>query len=261
MKELKFTIVTPTLNQAHYIEDTIHSVLNQNYSNFEHIIVDGGSTDGTIDILKKYKHLRWISEKDNGQSNAINKGFNLATGDIIAWLNSDDYYENDIFKKIAEYFSKNDNCKFIYGDITYIDKYKNVLFKVSGDNVNYKNLIRNPDIVRQPSSFWAREIIEKIGPLNEDLHLAMDYDYILKIAKKFKLYYISENLSYYRVYNETKTISLEKKQICELFKVVMKNANIKNPIVYKYFIGRLLNAADDKNFIKRILTPLRKKIK
>jgi len=88
---VKISIITPTLNHAQYIEDTILSVKNQDYSDFEHIIIDGGSTDGTVDILKKYPHLIWISEKDSGQSNAINKGFKMASGDILAWINSDDY--------------------------------------------------------------------------------------------------------------------------------------------------------------------------
>lgn len=105
-ENLKISIVTPSYNQGQFIEQTIKSVLNQDYKNYEHIIIDGGSTDNTIDILKKYKHLIWISEKDAGQSNAINKGFSMAKGEIFAWLNSDDYYEENIFKSIATYFKR-----------------------------------------------------------------------------------------------------------------------------------------------------------
>lgn len=258
MKDLKFSIITPTLNQAHYIEDTILSVLDQNYDNFEHIIIDGGSTDNTVGILKKYKHLKWISEKDKGQSNAINKGFKMATGDIVAWLNSDDYYERNIFSKVAKYFSDNTNCKFLYGDITFIDKDKNILHKISGNNLSYKNMIRNPDIVRQPSSFWSMEILKEIGYLDEELHLVMDYEYFLRIGKKHEFFYIDENLSYYRSYDENKTISLGKKQFFELLKVSGRNFNFINPNLLKYFLGRYLDLLDDENYLKKILTPLRK---
>ncbi len=100
------SIITPSFNQAQFIEQTIKSVQNQDYKNIEHIIIDGGSTDGTIDILKKYSGIKWISEKDNGQSDAINKGFSTANGEILAWLNSDDYYDENIITKVVEYFSK-----------------------------------------------------------------------------------------------------------------------------------------------------------
>ncbi len=101
---LKFSIVTPSLNQGRFIRDTIESVLNQNYQNFEHIVIDGGSNDDTINILKEYAHLKWTSEKDNGPTDAINKGFKLATGDIFTWLNSDDYFEKNIFKDVVKEF-------------------------------------------------------------------------------------------------------------------------------------------------------------
>lgn len=260
MKELKFSIITPTLNQAHFIEDTINSVLRQNYKNIEHIVIDGGSSDNTIEILKKYDHIKWISEKDKGQSNAINKGFKLATGDIIAWINSDDYYDDDVFQKIAKYFSENNKCKFLYGDITYIDRDKNILYEVTGGNLSFKNLIKNPDFVRQPSSFWAKEILEEIGYLDESLNVVMDYDYFLRIGKKHEFFYINENLSFYRLYNETKTISLHKKQIEELLKVIRRHNNPYNLYNYKYFLGRYLDSLDDSSYLRRMLNPFRKKV-
>jgi len=100
------SIVTPSLNQGRYIEQTIQSVLLQNYPNFEHIVIDGGSTDGTVEILKKYPHLKWISEKDSGQSEALNKGLKMATGDIIAWINSDDWYAEGAFNNVASFSNK-----------------------------------------------------------------------------------------------------------------------------------------------------------
>lgn len=258
MKELKISIITPTLNQADFIEDTILSVLNQNYKNFEHIVIDGGSCDKTLEILKKYKHLKWISERDTGQSNAINKGLKLASGDIIAWINSDDYYESNIFEKVARYFEKYELCKFLYGDITYIDKNKNLLYKISGETLSYDHLLAKPDLVRQPSSFWRREVLEEIGFLDENLHLVMDFDYFLRIGKKYDFYYLSENISYYRCYDETKTLSLKKKQVSELFAVIRKNVKFMSPLSYKYLLGKYLDSLDDSNAVKRMLSHLRK---
>ena len=112
MKYPKITIITPSFNQGNYLEQTIDSVLSQNYSNLEYIIIDGGSADNSVDIIKKYeKHLAyWVSEKDKGQTNAINKGLKIATGDIVNWLNSDDYYEPDALHKVADAFDEKNEC-------------------------------------------------------------------------------------------------------------------------------------------------------
>lgn len=221
--KLKISIVTPSYNQGNFIEKTIKSILNQNYENFEHIIIDGGSTDNTIEIVKCYKHLKWISEEDSGQANALNKGFALATGDIFAWLNSDDYYEVNIFNTVSEYFENHSDCDFLYGDITYVNKYDEKLFEISGDEINYNSLLKNPDLIRQPSFFWRREIFYKFGGIDESLNLVMDYDLFLKFTKIKKPCYIKKNFSYYRIYDETKTHSNRKKQAIEILKVMIKN--------------------------------------
>ncbi|HQI40847.1 MAG: hypothetical protein B6D44_04590 [Ignavibacteriales bacterium UTCHB2] len=236
--KLKISIVTPSLNQGEYIEQTIKSVLNQDYNNYEHIIIDGASEDKTIEILNKYKHLRWISEKDKGQSNAINKGLYLATGDIFAWLNSDDYYENNIFLSVAEYFTINPDCDFLYGDITYVDKNSNILFKISGDSLNYKSLLINPDLIRQPSFFWRREAFLKFGGVDESLNLVMDYDIFLKFTKSKTAGYLNKNLSYYRTYSDTKTLKFRKKQAIEIYKVLKRNNSEFSIKIYWFLFKR-----------------------
>lgn len=220
---LKFSIVTPSLNQGFFIETTILSVLRQNYPEVEHIIIDGGSQDTTLNVLKKYSHLRWISEPDTGQSNAINKGFRMATGDILAWINADDYYEDNIFPIVAEYFENNPHIKIVYGDMTFVDKNGEKLFTISGDSINHENLKNNPDIVRQQSFFWRKEVISECGMLDENLHLVMDFDFFLRISKNYALGYIPRNISYYRYYEGTKTYSLRKKQVYEIYSVYRKN--------------------------------------
>lgn len=220
---LKFTIVTPSLNQGSFIERTILSVLKQNYPEVEHIIIDGGSQDNTLNVLKKYSHLRWVSEPDSGQSNAINKGFKMASGDILAWINADDYYEENIFPNVAEYFEKYSNIKVVYGDMTFVDRDGNKLFTITGDTINHENLKNNPDIVRQSSFFWRKEVIDECGMLDESLHLVMDYEFFLRVSKKYDFGYIPKNISYYSYYVGTKTYSLQKKQIYEIYSVYRKN--------------------------------------
>jgi len=254
---LKFSIITPTLNQASYIEDTIKSVLNQNYDNFEHIIIDGGSKDGTLDILKKYKHLKWVSEKDTGQSNAINKGFKMASGEVVAWLNSDDYYDVNAFQYVNEFFN-NTNCKVLFGDITYIDENGKKLFNLSGDDISFEKLLKYPDNVRQPSTFWKRSVIEDIGLLNESLHLVMDLDLFLRIGKKYEFKYLNKNLSYFRYYKDNKTLSMLRRQTFEMYAVLKQYKNLDFHD-YKFLLGRFLDSLNDKNIIKKILSLLRKK--
>ena len=232
---MKISIVTPSLNQANFIEDAILSVKNQGYPDFEHIVVDGGSTDGTTKILKKYPHLKWISEKDGGQSNAINKGFRMATGEVIAWLNSDDCYEKNIFGAIAEYFEKNAGCFFLYGDITYVDENGKILDRISGDQMTYANIVKNPDLVRQPSCFWRKEVLQTIGFINENLHLVLDYDYFLRIGKRHSFCYLNRNVSYFRSYDGNKTSRLKRKQVHEL-RMVMGNVDHRGWLRFYRFI-------------------------
>jgi len=161
---LKISVITPSFNQSKYIEQTIQSVLDQNYPNFEHIIIDGGSTDGTIEILKKYSHLKWVSEKDKGQSDALNKGFEKATGDIIAWINSDDWYEPNTFFSISKFFNENQYKNVVMGDCNLVDENGKIFDRV----INYergleelKNYKVSRSIPTQPAVFFRKKIVQK----------------------------------------------------------------------------------------------------
>jgi glycosyltransferase involved in cell wall biosynthesis len=124
---LEFSIITPSYNQGKFIRDTIESILSQDYKNIEHIVIDGQSTDNTIEILNEYPHLIWISEQDKGAANAINKGVCIAKGDIIAWINSDDYYEKNVFNDIARVFEENPEISFVYGNLIFVNETKKIL--------------------------------------------------------------------------------------------------------------------------------------
>ncbi|MCF8260827.1 MAG: glycosyltransferase [Melioribacteraceae bacterium] len=219
-KILTISIITPSFNHSDFIEDTITSVINQDYEYIEHIVVDGGSTDSTIEILKKYDELKWISEKDNGQASAINKGFRMATGEIVSWLNSDDYLAPNSITKVAKVFAEKPEIDFVYGDIIYVNKGKSTIEEIIGEKINYDKLLRNPDIVRQPSTFWRKSVLDKIGYIDENLELVMDYDFFLKLFKNFSFEYIPVTLSYYREYSDTKTSKQNRKQVMEILKVI-----------------------------------------
>jgi glycosyltransferase involved in cell wall biosynthesis len=182
MNKMKISILTPSYNQGNYIEKNILSVLNQNYSSFEHIVIDGGSTDDTVETLKKHHHLKWVSEKDGGQADALNKGLKMASGDIIGWINSDDFYEPDIFNAVAREFEDID-VQWIIGNITVLYEENNVAMPIKSPEITYNKLLNDPSIVKQPATFFRKTILEQAGAWNAALHLVMDYDLWLRLAK------------------------------------------------------------------------------
>jgi len=225
MKHPKISIVTPSFNQGSYLESTILSVIGQLYPNLEYIIMDGGSTDNSIDIIRKYeKHFAfWESVPDKGQSDAINKGFQIATGDILAWINSDDMYLPHTFRFISEYFSSNCDDKIVFGNCL---KFNQETKKVYGSDVesSHKKLdISLCDYIIQPSCFWSRQIWEKVGPLNLDLAFSLDWDWFIRAQKlNLKFEPISEFLSIYRIHAQHKTGTGGQDRIYELAKIYEK---------------------------------------
>lgn len=201
----KISIITPSFNQGQFIERTIKSVLNQKYPNLEYIIVDGGSTDGTLKILNKYSSkLRWVSEKDNGQTDAINKGIRMSTGNILAYLNSDDVYEPGALQIIADYFMNNPEAMLVYGKGRHIDKNDKYIEDYPSKPTDYLGLHPTCSIC-QPTAFWRKELIEEVGYFDTKLKYAMDYDYWIRVSIKYPLNYIYKYLGSTRFYKETKT--------------------------------------------------------
>jgi glycosyltransferase involved in cell wall biosynthesis len=207
----RISIVTPSFNQARFIEETIRSVLLQGYPDLEYIIIDGGSTDDSVEIIRKYEPwlAHWISEKDRGQSNAINKGWNCSSGTILAWLNSDDYYFPDTIKFVAEEFVANGKYKILVGTGVIVDQSGRHLLKKFPGTFSAIDMLRLCGATpSQPAVFLRRMVFDTFGELNEDLHYVMDWEYWIRICLELdpEQMFLSEvSLAASRSYADTKT--------------------------------------------------------
>ena len=204
---LFFSVVTPSYNQGQFIEQTILSVLDQNYPHFEHVIFDGKSTDNTVEVLKRYSHLKWTSEKDSGQSSALNKGFKIARGDVIAWINSDDWYEPGAFAAVAEFFQKNPDKLIVMGDCRCIDSNGKEIGIVVNEERGFEQLRKywkSKAIPTQPAIFFRKKLLDEAGDLDESLHYGMDFDLWLRFAKKNRFYHLNRIVANYRFHDAAK---------------------------------------------------------
>lgn len=200
------SIVTPSLNQAQYLREAIESVQAQTYSRVEHVVVDGGSTDGTLGVLAEYGHVRWISEPDRGQSHAFNKGVSIASGEILGWLNADDAYEPQaIDEAVAAIVAT--GVALVYADVT----------RVNDDRVNPRTIRSRPEFdlwtelnlgcgIYSPAVFFTRRAFDEVGGLDEALHLTMDYDLWLRIGKRFPASHIDAVWAVQRIHDGAKSV-------------------------------------------------------
>jgi len=245
------TIITPSLNQGQFIEETILSVLYQAGPFYlDYIIADGGSSDNTIAIIKKYDFLlkknkfpikckgilyRWWSHPDKGQVNAINKGFKLCKGEILSWLNSDDFYKPNTLKTIFLKFKQNYNYDLIYGDCLMLNQSQNTKKIIKARPGNFKQFLTRGHDICQPSAFFTKKIINQVGLLNENMNYAFDYDLWLKILKQSQGLYIPQTLSTFRLWEKSKTISSPKKFLKERQQIFKRyGGNIIDPkVIYK----------------------------
>lgn len=233
---MKISIITPSFNQSKYLEQTILSVLNQNYLNLEYIIIDGGSADNSVEMIKKHeKHIAyWRSEKDRGQSDAINKGLKKATGEIVAWLNSDDLFLPKTLQTVNAIFQTNPDVDLIYGDV--------INFYEDNKKTDYHTNQFNPyDFIsrvsiHQPAVFWRKKILNEIGYLDESLYYLMDYDLWMRIFFTYKTMKANKPLAEFRIHDTSKTSSNPKGLYLE----------------YRKILSRFFNSLDEPNILAQL---------
>lgn len=225
--KIKFSIVTPSFNQAEFIGRTLRSVKEQQVDfPVEHIVIDGASTDGTLEILKKSgNQIRYVSEPDNGMQDALNKGFSMATGEIVGWINADDFYLPETLKKVAAYFDLHPDCLWLYGNCRIVDrhdrevrKWITAYKKRKSKNFKYKRLLLE-NFISQPAVFMKRDALKVVGSVDPDLPTAMDYDLWLRFAKIGNPGYIDDYLACFRVHENSISSLSYKEQFEEQYKI------------------------------------------
>jgi glycosyltransferase involved in cell wall biosynthesis len=225
------TIVTPSLNQARFIEETLESVLTQDYTPLEYFVVDGGSNDGTSDILAASgPRVHWISEGDDGQADAINKGFRRANGAYLAWLNSDDVYLPGAIAAMAEYLDGHPDLDLVYGHVDNIDSSGRWLGPAKQvEKFDPSRLLNDVDFVAQPGTMFRRSAFERVGPLDTSLHWSFDYDLWLRFAAQGRLGLVDKVLAQNRIHPATKTMTGGLDRLLEIEKVSRTHGRLRIP--------------------------------
>lgn len=217
----RISVITPSYNQADYLEHTIQSVLSQGYPNLEYILIDGGSNDGSLDIIKKYagKFTYWISEPDEGQADAINKGFAHASGDIVAWLNSDDIYLSDALSHAAQAFQSDSDLGLVYGDLQSIDTQGRIFNTITYTPYTLLDLLAFR-IIGQPSVFFRRALLDQSGPLDITYRYLLDHHLWLRIAHIARIKYIPIPLAAARHHPAAKNVAEAASFGQEVYKII-----------------------------------------
>ena len=257
------SIVTPSFNQARYVEATIRSVLAQDHPRIEYIVVDGGSTDGTVDIIRKYamesnrslfedrkqasglhKHsiAWWVSEKDKGQTDAINKGFSRAKGDILAWINSDDTYQPGAVSAAVKYLQGHPEAGMVYADCNFINEEGRVIGNFGSAQTDYRLLRQGYVHIPQQTMFFRADLWRQVGPLDPSFYFAMDYDLWTRLAARAELKYIpGEVWANFRLHTSGKTIAADDRCWPEMIRVHYRDGgSFFSVIVAKYYIRKLI---------------------
>ena len=238
------SIVTPSFNQAPYLEETIRSVLEQDYPRIEYMIVDGGSTDGSVGIIEKYadKLAWWVSEVDRGQTDAINKGFGRANGQILAWINSDDTYQLGAVSAAVKYLQEHPEVGMVYADCNFIDEGGHVIGKFGAAQTDYKRLRQGYVHIPQQTMFFRAELWYALGPLDPSFYFAMDYDLWVRIASRSQIKYLpGQTWANFRIHSSGKTIVADDRCWPEMLRVHYRDGgSFFSVIVAKYYIRKLI---------------------
>ncbi len=237
------SIVTPSYNHVRFLEATIRSVLEQDYPRIEYIVIDGGSKDGSVEILERYSDrlAYWISESDAGQTDAINKGFDHATGDIFAWINSDDLYRPGTISAAANYLQDHPEVGLVYGDADFINDRGEIIGRFPSARTDYKRLRQGYVHIPQQATFFRSRIWKLVKPLDTSFYFAMDYDLWVRIAGLTPIQHQHLTWAAFRLHDHTKTMSSADRCWPEMIRVHQRLGGTNWSVIYlKYMIRRIL---------------------
>ena len=240
------SIITPSFNQSAFIAATINSVLGQDYPNIEYIVVDGGSTDGSAEIIASYadKLAWWVSEKDKGQTDAINKGFARANGQILAWLNSDDTYEPGAVREAVAFLMENPDVGLVYGECNFIDENGQKFGVFNATQTDFKKLQQGYVHIPQQASFWRADLWKEVAPLDDSFFFAMDYDLWTRLAKISELRYLPGRVwANFRLHSDAKSIAADKYCWNEMMRVHYREG------------GSFFSVINAKHLIRKVVAP------
>ena len=218
----------------------MRSVLDQAYPRMEYIVIDGGSTDGSVEIIKKYtkKLSFWTSEKDNGQTDAINKGFARATGDIFAWLNSDDTYEPGIFPRVSDFFENHPEAAAVYANVNFMDDADRVIGRFPAAQTDHRRLRQGYVHIPQQACFFRADLWRKVAPLDPQIYFAMDYDLWLRLSREGELVYLPDQTwANFRLHADAKTIAADDRCWQDMVHIHQRDGgSFFSLIVLKYWV-------------------------
>jgi glycosyltransferase involved in cell wall biosynthesis len=237
------SIVTPSYNHGQFIRETIRSVLSQDYPFLEYWVIDGGSSDGTLELLQEFKEdsrLHWISEKDHGQADAVNKGWALCNGEILGWLNSDDVYQPGAVKSAVVNLTQSPDTAFVYSDYDFIDSSNNLIKSNKVRQSTLEDLLLFKCLIPQQTVFIKRDVINKCGGLDISLHYALDQEYWIRILESYKAKYVPQNWAQQRIHETAKTQNQWFKLYQEFYQIILKyrDRSINSPDNYNEAIRR-----------------------
>jgi glycosyltransferase involved in cell wall biosynthesis len=238
------SIVTPSFNQARFLERTMRSVLDQDYPRIEYIVMDGGSTDGSAGIIQRYDDQLavWRSERDRGQTDAINKGFALAKGEILAWLNSDDVLQPGAVSAAVAAFQTHPEASVVYADATFIDENDRVIGNFPARQTSYRLLRQGYVHIPQQAAFFRADLWRKVGPLDPSFYFAMDYDLWVRLAKEAPVVYLPGSVwASFRLHGDAKTIAADDRCWPEMMRVHLRDGGSWVSVIgAKYLLRKLV---------------------
>ena len=237
------SIVTPSFNQAPYLEATIQSVISQDYPRLEYIVIDGGSTDGSLEIIRRHasRLAYWSSEPDLGQTDAINKGFARAKGEILAWLNSDDLYHPEAVREAVEFLERHPEIGLVYGDADFVSDAGEVVGRFPARQTSLARLRRGYVHIPQQASFFRASLWRLVGPLDPTFYFAMDYDLWVRIAALTPIVHHPRTWAGFRLHRDAKTLSAADQCWPEMLRVHRREGGSRFSILYaKYLVRRLV---------------------